>query len=277
MTSTDRVSDNLRTIGDAVECHENEALFLPENSLFQKVGRGVLGADTAFSIDSPAIKTLQELCCRRKVTLHLGAIPWREDNKIVSKSVIIGADGHINSQYSKVHLFDLDLGSLRIRESDSFSPGRKLSTFQLAGWKCATTICYDLRFPELFVHYVENEGVEVFIVPAAFTVPTGEAHWQTLVRARAIETQCYIIAPAQVGVHRSQQDPTLRKTWGESLVVDPWGKILVQKPNHWEYLDLGEPAHSPKRVMLTRKTMEEARLSMPLSRHRAFRMSLEPV
>lgn len=127
--------------------------------------------------------------------------------------------------YDKIHLFDCDLPDRSYHESARIQPGKQPCLVDLDGWRLGLSICYDLRFPELYRHYAAR-GAQLLTVPSAFTVPTGQAHWELLLRARAVENQAYVLAAAQFGRH-----PGGRETYGHSLIVDPWGLILAQAHN----------------------------------------------
>ena len=129
--------------------------------------------------------------------------------------------------YEKIHLFDIELDGLSpVRETDLFKHGKFPSVFKVRGWEIGQAICYDLRFAELFLEYAK-QGVDLVLVPAAFLVETGRAHWEVLLRARAIESQCYIVAAAQAGKHLGCQGGH-RMTYGHSLAIDPWGTVIWQ-------------------------------------------------
>jgi predicted amidohydrolase len=142
---------------------------------------------------------------------------------IYNTHVIIDNEGNIANFYHKVHLFDVSIpGKVNLKESKTTLPGKKLVLCPSPIGKLGLTICYDMRFPEMYVELVQRGGAEVILIPSAFTVPTGAAHWHTLLRARAIESQCYVIAAAQVGQHNEK-----RRSYGHSLCYDPWGNLLV--------------------------------------------------
>ncbi len=144
-------------------------------------------------------------------------------NKQYNRSMLINPQGAIAAVYDKIHLFDVDVpNDRRYAESDRFLSGDKAVAADMEdGWKLGMTICYDVRFPHLY-RTLSHAGANIIAVPAAFTAVTGEAHWHTLLRARAIENGCYIIAPAQTGTH-----PANRKTHGHSLIIDPWGRVVA--------------------------------------------------
>jgi len=144
-------------------------------------------------------------------------------SKIYNTHVIIDERGQINSFYHKIHLFDVSIpGKVHLKESKTTAPGQKLVVCESPIGKLAITICYDMRFPEMYKELVQKGGAEVCLIPSAFTVPTGLAHWHALLRARAIESQCYVIAAAQVGQHNEK-----RRSYGHSLAYDPWGTLLA--------------------------------------------------
>src|SRR5690606_21951298 len=156
--------------------------------------------------------------------LHLGSLAVAlPDGRFANRSVLFGPDGSIAATYDKIHLFDATLPGLReYRESATYAGGDMAVVTEAAGMSLGMTICYDVRFPVLH-RTLAAAGAELIAVPAAFTVPTGEAHWEVLLRARAIETGCFVIAAAQAGQHQNG-----RSTYGHSMIVDPWGKILGQ-------------------------------------------------
>lgn len=146
------------------------------------------------------------------------------ENKIYNTHVIIDDKGKIQAFYHKIHLFDVSLPDKKVelRESNTTSPGTKLVVCDSPVGKLGLSICYDLRFPEMYVELVQKHGAQVLLMPSAFTVPTGKAHWHALLRARAIENQCYVIAAAQVGKHNEK-----RESYGHSLVYGSWGELLT--------------------------------------------------
>ena len=151
------------------------------------------------------------------------ALVKREDGKAANRSFLISPDGAIAATYDKLHMFDVDLPSGETaRESATYEPGAQAVTARAGDLKLGMTVCYDLRFPALY-RALALAGAEVMTIPAAFTRPTGAAHWEVLMRARAIETGSFVLAPAQGGRHEDG-----RGTWGHSIVVAPWGEVLAQ-------------------------------------------------
>jgi deaminated glutathione amidase len=161
------------------------------------------------------------------ITLVGGSIAERREGheKLSNTSIAFGPDGEVLGVYRKIHLFDVEVEGLVYRESEDEAPGEEPVVVQSEGWPIGLTVCYDIRFPELY-RILALEGAELVTVPAAFTVPTGRDHWHVLMRARAIENQYYIAAPGQVGETRPG-----RPSYGRSLIVDPWGIVLAQAPD----------------------------------------------
>ena len=161
--------------------------------------------------------------------VNLGSLalkPGGDETRYVNRGFLIDAEGAIRARYDKMHLFDVDLPTGESwRESSAYAPGGRAVLAETPAGRLGLSICYDLRFPDLY-RTLSDAGAEILAVPAAFTVPTGQAHWHILLRARAIEAGCYVVAAAQVGLHEDG-----RKTFGHSLVIDPWGEVL---------LDMGE-------------------------------------
>ena len=180
-----------------------------------------------------AVRPLDEDACvlgLRALARELGvwiligsALVRREDGQLANRSTLVGADGGVKATYDKIHMFDVDLPTgERHRESALYTPGERAAVAQTPWGKIGLSVCYDVRFPHLY-RALAKAGAEVITVPAAFTRPTGEAHWEILLRARAIETGAFVLAPAQGGLHEDG-----RGTWGRSTVIGPWGEILAK-------------------------------------------------
>jgi predicted amidohydrolase len=172
----------------------------------------------------PVITRFSALAAELGVWIMAGSISvLLPEEKILNRSILIDAHGNIVADYDKIHLFDVDLPTGEVhRESAVVKPGTKATLAATPWGKLGMTICYDLRFANLF-RTLAKAGAAILTVPAAFTVPTGQAHWHTLLRARAIENGAFVLAPAQVGTHEGG-----RLTYGHSLIIDPWGKILAE-------------------------------------------------
>jgi predicted amidohydrolase len=171
-----------------------------------------------------AIARVSAMAREHRLHLHLGSLAVAlPDGRFANRSVLVGPDGAIRATYDKIHLFDAALPGLRqYRESATYAGGEVAVVAPVDGVRLGLTICYDVRFPALHAA-LARAGADVISVPAAFTVPTGAAHWEVLLRARAIETGCYVVAAAQGGLHENG-----RATWGHSMIVDPWGEVVAQ-------------------------------------------------
>jgi predicted amidohydrolase len=169
-------------------------------------------------------RTAREL----KLWIIAGSVPIAggAGGRLAQSCLVYGADGARKARYDKIHLFDVDLPERQesYRESAHMAPGDTTVLIDTPAGRLGLSVCYDVRFPELYRQLVAA-GAQWLVVPAAFTVPTGEAHWETLLRARAIENLCYVVAGAQAGLHANG-----RRTWGHSLIIDFWGRILAQLP-----------------------------------------------
>ena len=149
-----------------------------------------------------------------------------EGERFVNRSFLIAPDGEIRARYDKIHMFDVTISETETyRESDGYRPGEEAVVGEVDGVMVGLTICYDVRFPYLY-RGLAKAGARILTVPSAFSPETGAAHWETLLRARAIENGCFVLAPAQCGAHRASQGRS-RRTWGHSLAIDPWGTVLA--------------------------------------------------
>jgi predicted amidohydrolase len=229
MTSTADVERNLATAERLTgEAAARGAGFvaLPENFAFLRSTGDA--APEAQAVDGPWVRRMAESARRHRITLLLGSLPERsaQPGKIHNTSVLLGPDGEVLAVYRKIHLFDIDLPGLEhLKESREVAPGRDLVVAQAPFGPLGLTICYDVRFPELY-RALARRGARVLAVPSAFTERTGKDHWEVLLRARAIENLAYVVAPAQVGVHGKG-----RASHGHALVVDPWGAVIAQVPD----------------------------------------------
>lgn len=207
---------------------------------------------------SPLKSALSALVARYCVYMVAGTIPaLAEDGRVYSRCYLFDDKGDTFGQYDKLHLFDVDVadGTKQYRESETFCPGNHISVIDTPFGKIGLTICYDLRFPDLF-RALRLAGAEIITVPSAFTKVTGEAHWQVLLQARAIETQCFILAAAQWGAHNEGS----RETWGQSMVIGPWGEVIAEQKTGtgWVHADIDvAEVHS-------------IRSKMPVAQHNRF-------
>ena len=197
----------------------------PENTNF--LGPPAEKVRTAETLDGATCRRFGELAKRLGIHLLLGSFNERAEapGKCRNTSVLFGPDGATLAVYRKIHLFDVDVSeAVRVRESDAVEPGDRPVVASTALGKLGLSICYDLRFGNLYTRLV-REGAEILTVPAAFTLTTGRDHWEPLLRARAIECQAYVLAPAQHGKHA---DVELRESYGHAMIVDPWGLVIAR-------------------------------------------------
>ena len=201
-----------------------EFILTPEGSNLLQRARGQLFEHLTTVETDAAVQGLRALAAELGVWLLIGsAMVRRPDDKAANRSLLISPKGEITASYDKLHMFDVDLPTgERHRESSTYEAGDRAVVAEAAGANVGLTICYDLRFPALH-RALARAGAQILTIPAAFTRPTGAAHWEVLIRARAIETGAYVLAPAQGGVHEDG-----RATWGHSMVVAPWGEVIAQ-------------------------------------------------
>jgi deaminated glutathione amidase len=249
---------NARALVAAVEDAASggaEMLFTPEMS-------GLLDRDSARAAknlrreaNDGVLAAAREAAKRNRIWLSIGSLAvLSDDGKVANRSYVVDREGEVRARYDKLHLFDVDLPTGESwRESSVYSPGHNVVIVNgTPVGKLGLTICYDLRFPMLFARIAEANA-DVISVPAAFTVPTGRAHWHVLLRARAIEAGLYVVAAAQVGRHEDG-----RQTFGHSLVVDPWGEVL---------LDMGEES-GVGFAEIDLKRISDVRSRIPALNHR---------
>jgi predicted amidohydrolase len=196
----------------------------PEVSNMIQSNRQAMFENLAAEEDDLSLKAYRALAAELKIHLHIGSLALRASpERAVNRSFLIAPDGMVIASYDKIHMFDIDLpGGESYRESANYQPGETAVIADLPWGRIGLTICYDVRFPALYRALAES-GASFLTVPSAFTVRTGEAHWHTLLRARAIENGCFVFAAAQAGTHESK-----RQSYGHSLIVDPWGTILAE-------------------------------------------------
>lgn len=228
LQSGDQVADNLERVAHWVQVAADAGarlVVLPENFAF--FGSEELKRRHAEELPGSGIiiDTLRRLATRHSLYLIGGGMPERsaDSERPYNTSVVIDPEGELIARYRKLHLFDVELpDGQTLRESAGTSPGDEAVCVDVSGFRFGLSICYDLRFPSLYTA-LSKHGAEGVIVSAAFTLQTGKDHWQVLLRARAIETQSWVLAAAQWGHH-----PQNRRTYGHSLIVDPWGEIVAQ-------------------------------------------------
>jgi predicted amidohydrolase len=241
MTSTTDVERNLATAEALVTraaARGARLVGLPENFAFLR-SEGEPAPEPQ-PLDGPWVRRMAALARRLEITLLLGSLPEKVEGepppnggptpgdkpRVRNTSVLLGPDGTTLAVYSKIHLFDIDLpGMEHLKESRAVDPGREIVVADSPAGPLGLSICYDLRFPELY-RALARRGARVLCVPSAFTERTGKAHWEVLLRARAIENLAYVLAPAQVGHHGGG-----RASFGDAMIVDPWGAVIARVPD----------------------------------------------
>ena len=214
------------------EAHKSGAtlIVLPEVTNIIDMDRSAMAEKLSAEVDDISLVAFCTLAVELKVWLLLGSLGLKHETalnaegkpKFANRSFLIGDDGVVRNRYTKIHLFDVDLGAGETyQESKSYEPGNETVVADTPWGKLGMTICYDIRFPHLY-RKLAQAGAKFLSIPAAFARPSGKAHWHVLMRARAIENGCYVFAAAQCGEHGSG-----RSTYGHSLIVDPWGEILA--------------------------------------------------
>jgi predicted amidohydrolase len=257
MTSGIDPAANARAIADGVARAAAEGsamLFTPEMSGLLDGNRERARGHVVDEAIDPVLAATREAAAKHGIWVHLGSLALKgEGEKFRNRGFVIDGTGAIRASYDKLHLFDVDLASGESwRESNTYCRGERAIVVDTPLGKLGLAICYDMRFPDLF-RALSDAGATLLSVPAAFTRPTGQAHWHVLLRARAIEAGAYLIAAAQTGVHEDG-----RATYGHSLVIDPWGDILLDMG---EAPGIGTAEIDPARV-------EEVRSRVPVLRHR---------
>jgi nitrilase len=231
MTSGPEVAANLeqaRALLEEAAARGARLAALPENFSFM----GLKDADKRAVAETEGAGPVQDFLAAEARRLRLwivgGTVPLVSgaDGRVAAASLVYDSDGVRVARYDKIHLFDVDIPGRaeRYRESAHVAPGARATVLDTPVGRLGLSVCYDVRFPELYRHLSAN-GAQIFTVPSAFTSPTGRAHWETLLRARAIENLCYVVAPAQSGFH-----PSGRETYGDSMIVDYWGRVLQRVP-----------------------------------------------
>ena len=232
-------------------------ILTPEGTNLLEQRRDRRAAAITDEAQDPCVLGLRRLAAELDIWLLIGSAIVRSghagDDRAANRSLMIDPTGAITARYDKLHVFDVDLpNGETYRESATIRPGEPASMADTPWGRLGLTVCYDVRFPHLF-RQLAKANAAMIAVPAAFTVPTGEAHWETLLRARAIETGAFVLAPAQGGTHEDG-----RKTWGRSIVVSPWGEVIAK-------LDHYDPGVLPATLDLTE--VARARAAIPALTH----------
>lgn len=264
LCSGDNVRSNLAQIEQQIKQLNNNIrlVMTPENALLFADAEAYR-QQAEKEGDGPLQAAVRDMARRYGVWLLIGSMPLisREDASCITTSSLLFDDqGELRARYDKLHMFDVDINDSHghYNESNTYQHGEHLTVVDTPVGRLGMTVCYDLRFPGLY-QALRARGAEIISVPAAFTRVTGEAHWEILLRARAIENQCYILAPAQVGRHGAT-----RRTWGHTMAIDGWGNVLEQNAD----------AVMASKVKVNVHTLEQLRSQMPVAQHNRFQPTL---
>lgn len=260
MNTQDNKAENLRMarelIEKAVAADGPDLVALPETFTSMSDNFDIQYGNAESIPDGEACRVLAGLAKKHGIYVHGGSMAERGDGRCYNTTVVFDPEGNVVGRYRKLHLFDVDVpGGVTYRESDSMRRGEEIVTCEAAGSTIGLSICYDLRFPELFRKLTLDQGAQVIVVPAAFTAHTGAAHWHTLLRARAIENQCWVLAAGQTGRHNEK-----RASYGHSLIIDPWGGIRAE-------IEEGEGVAT---AVIDHGFTEEKRTQLPCLRHQVL-------
>ena len=228
-TTSDDFEANLEAADRMVhEAAENGAALLAFPEVFLYLGGYKGKLKVAEPLDGAIVSRFREAAARHGMMLLLGSIHERipdDASRVYNTSVLVGANGEVLASYRKLKLFDVALPAMKIKESDSIAPGDAVPpVVETPIGKLGLTICFDLRFSDLYLD-LRRRGAEIVFIPSNFTAPTGAAHWEVLIRARAVEGQYFVVAPAQTGKHNAKYS-----SYGHSMLVDPWGKVVAMAP-----------------------------------------------
>lgn len=234
ITSTDQPRENLEAVLTRVEdAAEQGAKFILTPEVTNCVSQSRAHQETVLvhQDDDALLAALRVAAARLNVWILIGSLALKTDDpdgRFANRSLLLAPDGTINAQYDKIHMFDVAISARETyRESDGYRSGDRAVLAQTPFGPIGMSICYDLRFPSLY-RQLAQAGARILTVPAAFSPVSGAAHWHCLLRARAIETGCFVLAPAQCGTHPQSGDDPPRTTYGHSLAVSPWGEILAE-------------------------------------------------
>lgn len=224
------IEENLAQAGNLIKDAAKEGaefIFTPENTDFMARDKVETDQKVLTAGKHPGVLFFSELAKAMSVWLLIGSMKIRqEDGTIANRSFLFRNTGQLAATYDKIHMFDVDLPDGEThKESETFASGNKAVIVNTPWKRLGMSVCYDVRFPNLYRQMAQG-GAEILSVPSAFTAQTGKDHWETLLRARAIETGSYLVAPAQVGDH-----PGGRKTYGHSMIIDPWGRVIAEDTN----------------------------------------------
>ena len=262
MNSSDDPSENAETLCQAVadaKAAGADILMTPEVSNCVSASRTHQSAVLHQEKDDPTLAAVMAACSEQRLWTLVGSLALKtgdDDGRFANRSFLIDDTGQVRARYDKMHMFDVTLSETEsYHESRGYRPGTDAVTASIPGGTLGLSICYDVRFAYLY-RRLAQAGAHILTVPSAFSVPTGRAHWEVLLRARAIETGCFVVAPAQTGTHRASRGKE-RQTYGHSLVIAPWGDVI---------LDAGD-AVGLSVVDLDLSKVDKARAQIPSLRH----------
>jgi len=257
LTASDDPAQNVETLRGMVReavAQDAELVCTPEVSNCVSASRSRQIEVLRHEAEDPMLAAMRDEAARAGIWLSLGSIAVKTedpDGRFANRSFLIGPDGGIAARYDKIHMFDVEVSATETyRESAGYRPGDRAVLAETPLGRIGLSICYDIRFPHLY-RRLAQAGAEILLVPSAFSPVTGAAHWETLLRARAIETGCYVLAAAQTGRHAAREGRA-RETWGHSLAVDPWGAVIADSGTAPGVaivdLDMAEVAQARRRV-----------------------------
>ncbi|NLP63477.1 carbon-nitrogen hydrolase family protein [Paraburkholderia sacchari] len=243
-----------RLLAEAVAADLPDLVVFPEMVACISISPSKMRESAGAFPGSELFEAFSAMASAHNVLLHIGSAMELEDDRVYNTSLLFGRTGELLGKYRKIHRFDVVLpDGTEIKESKNVARGERVVCVPVESFNLGMTICYDLRFPELF-RAIADKGADVIVVPSAFTFQTGADHWEPLLRARAIETQCYIVAPGQTGTFENGKF----MNYGHSMIVDPWGQVIAQASN-------GEGFATTR---IDRKYIETVRARIPLRQHR---------
>jgi nitrilase len=253
------IEDALTIAECAINQDKSDLIALPEMFAFNG-GSNKDKKNSAENIpNGETCKILSDFAKSKKIYIHGGSFYEKNNNKVFNTTVAFDKQGSIIARYRKIHLFDVTIpNGKNYLESDSVLPGTEIVTYNAGEIVIGCSICYDLRFSELYLA-LAKKNVDAIMIPASFTRQTGKDHWETLLRARAIESQSYVIAPAQCGEFPDEKGG-INKTWGHSMIVDPWGHIVAEVPDGTGWAT----------AKLDKDFLSEVRTNIPVSDHRSL-------
>jgi len=248
----DDIAANLEMAAQYIRAaHKDGAKFIttPENTLLMQPGSKKLFAAIQPEADTKGVKFFSALAKELEIDLLIGSMAIKlSERQAANRSFLFGPDGKIKARYDKIHMFDVTISAAETwKESANYRAGKTPVLTEAGGFNIGMSICYDLRFANLYKYYAQA-GAHIMSIPSAFTAVTGKAHWRTLLRARAIETSSYVLAPAQGGIHDGG-----RATWGRSMIIDPWGEVIAE-------LDHDEPGFVCADLSMTKLLNIRARI-----------------